>query len=184
VHPPDLQSVIIVDGVAPLISVVDFNEAVQVNFDSQDEIPPEALIDRALEAVRPDSFIFEERRYHSDWNASGPYIQELLVQVPVATVASLTATAITEAIRSFSRRRNSDTPKKPVAKQVTPIADAEVAWRRFSKFLNQAFKVSNTMAVDVSDTGSDWSIHANGDGYRFEGTVTKDGRILRARRVD
>jgi hypothetical protein len=40
------------------------------------------------------------------------------------------------------------------------------------------------MATEIAESDAGWRIRAIGDGYRYEGTVSSDGRILHARQVE
>jgi len=182
--PPDLQRVILVAATGPPFDTRDLKEAVQVNFDQSDDVSQTELLDQVLTLVlQPAEVDFQEKRWQTNWDATGPYVQELLVNFSAGAAAGLTVEAIIAGVRKLSRR-SAQGPLTGNAVEVAPPADtAEVAWYLFANFLGTAFKVSRTMAKEVVETETGWRIRAIGDGYRYEGSISKEGRILRAQRV-
>lgn len=181
---PDLQSIVIVAAVDHPVATWALKEAAQVNFDQSDEVPQNDLLEAVLELVRPAAIDFQERRSQTDWGATGLYIQELLLNFGGGAAAGLTVEGIIAGIRKLSRRPTPGPAKHAMAEVVPPATNAEAAWTLFSSFLTKAFQVSSTMATEIAEIDSGWRIRARGDGYRFEGTVSNDGRILHAQQVD
>jgi hypothetical protein len=182
-YPPERQSVIVVAAQSPGFDTPGLEEAIQISFDYQDEIPQDGLMDRVLELVKPAPFVVEEKRSQFSWGAEGGLVQELLIQYGTEFTAGLTVAGILAGLRKLSRR-----PKETLTEDdegyIPPATTADAAWYLFSRFLNSAFKVSSTRATEVAEHDQEWRICATGDGYRYEGTVSKDGRILHAGRVE
>jgi hypothetical protein len=182
-YPPDRQSVLVVAAQSPEFDTQGLEEATQVNFDFRDEIPQDELMDRVLELIKPAPFVVEEKRSQFSWGAEGGLVQELLIQYGAGAAAGLTVAGVLARLRKLSRR-----PEEALTEDdeqyISPATTAEAAWFLFSSFLNSAFKVSSTRATEVAEYDDEWHIRATGDGYRYEGTISKEGRILHARRVD
>jgi hypothetical protein len=183
-YEPDLQRIVIVAAVDHPVDTWALKEAAQINFDQSDEVPQHDLLEAVLDLVQPTPIEFEERRSQVDWGATGLYVQELLLSYAAGAAAGLTIEGIVAGVRELSRRSMAQPTKDAPHKVVPQATNAEAAWALFSGFLNKAFKVSSTMANEVAESDKGWRIRALGDGYRFEGTVSGDGRILHSRRVD
>jgi hypothetical protein len=181
---PDLQRIVIVAAVDRPVETRAFKEAAQINFDQSDEVPQNDLLEAVLELVKPAATDFQERRTQTDWGATGLYIQELLLNFGAGTAAGLTVEGVIAGVRKLSRRSTTRSAKHALAEVVSQATNAEAAWTTFSRFLTKAFKVSSTMASEVAEVEAGWRIRALGDGYRYEGTLSRDGRILHARQVD
>jgi len=175
--------VIVVDAAYPPFETYGLKEAVQVSYDASDEVPENQLLANVLDLLRPASLCFEEKRSHVDWGATGPFVQEILVQFGAVTVAGLTIEGVLAGLRKLFRNGKREAVGNAI-EIVPPASIAEVAWEVFARFLEIAFKVSRTRAIEVTDRANEWRIRATGDGYRYEGTVSKDGRVMHARRVD
>jgi hypothetical protein len=182
-YPPDLQRVVLVAATSPPFDTRDLEEAVQVNFDQSDDVSQTELLDQVLTLLQPAPIDFEEKRRQTDWGATGLYVQDILVNFSIGMVAGLTVEAIIAGLRKLSRRAAQGPLTGNAVEMVPPATTAEAAWRLFAEFLGTAFKVSRTMAKEVVETETGWRILAIGNGCRFDGSVSKDGRILRAQQV-
>jgi hypothetical protein len=140
-------------------------------------------MERVLELIKPAPFVVEEKRRQFSWGAEGGLVQELLIQYGAGAAAGLTVAGILAGLRNLSRR-----PEEVLTdddeQYVAPASAADAAWDCFSGFLKSAFKVSSTRASEVAEGDEVWHIRATGDGHRYEGTISKEGRILHARRLE
>jgi hypothetical protein len=182
-YPPERQSVIVVAAQSPEFDTRGLEEATQINFDYQDNVSHDELMDRVLEIVKPAPFVVEEKRSQFSWGAEGGLIQELLIQYAAGFTSGLTVAGVLAGLRKLSRRPEEALTEDDEA-YISPATTADAAWHLFSGFLTSAFKVSTTRATEVADNGEEWRIRATGDGYRYEGIISKEGRILKARRVE
>jgi len=181
-YPPERQTVIIVAAQSPELDTRGLEEASQINFDYRDKIPHDELMDRVLELIKPAPFVVEDKRSQFSWGAEGGLVQELLIQYAAGFTSGLTVAGVLAGLRKLSRRPEEALTEDDEA-YISPATTADAAWHLFSGFLKSAFKVSSTQATEVTEHGEGWRIRATGDGYRYEGTISKEGRILHARRV-
>jgi hypothetical protein len=182
-YPPERQSVIVVAAQSPEFDTRGLEEAIQINFDYRDMIPQDKLMDRVLEIIKPAPFIVEDKRSQFSWGAEGRVVQELLIQYAAGFTSGLTVAGVLARLRRLSRR-----PEEVLTEEdesyISPATTADAAWHLFSGFLKSAFKVSSAQAAEVTEYGEEWRIRATGNGYRFEGRISKEGRISHARRVE
>jgi hypothetical protein len=182
-YPPERQIVVIVAARSPDPDTRSLEEAAQINFDYQDDISHNELMDRALELIKPAPFVVEEKRSQFSWGAEGGLVQELLIQYAAGAAAGLTISGVLARLRKLSQRPG-DGLTEDDESYISPATNADAAWHLFSGFLKSAFKVSSAQASEIAEHAGEWRIRATGDGYRFEGTIGKDGRILSARRLE
>lgn len=182
-YPPERQIVIVVAAQSPDFDAPGLEEAAQINFDYRDKIPHDELMDQVLELIKPAPFVVEEKRSQFSWGAEGGLVQELLIQYGAGTAAGLTVAGVLARLRELSRR-SEEALTEDDEPYISPATTADAAWHLFSGFLKSAFKVSSARATEVAEYGEEWRIRATGDGYRYEGTISREGRILHARRLE
>jgi hypothetical protein len=183
---PDQQRVILVASRTPF-ETSDLLEAAEVVFSGIAGVGAEELLTEAVRAVEPASFHYEERRSRTEWGASGPEIQEIIINFASDVAAGVTIAVLLDRLKTIRDRRERDgrAQGRTEIKGVRAADDAEIAWRYFSEHLQKAFKVSQPRALEVRQTNDGWDLRAEADGgYAFVGTVDLDGRIRYSRRVD
>lgn len=183
---PDQQRVIVVASRKPF-NTPDLTEAAEVVFSGVAAITAEELLNEAVEAVQPAEFHYEERRSRTEWGASGPEIQEIVINFAVTVSSGVTVATIVARLKALRDRREKEgrAQGRAQVKAMRAAEDADIAWRYFSEHLLTAFKVSQPRAVEVRQTDDGWQLRAEADGgYAYEGTVDPEGRVRYARRVD
>lgn len=183
---PDQQRVIVVASRIPF-DTPDLTEAAEVVFSGVAAITAEELLNEAVEAVQPAEFHYEERRIRTEWGASGPEIQEIVINFALTVSSGVTVATIVARLKELRDRREKEGRAQghPEVKSMRAAEDANIAWRYFSEHLLTAFKVSQPRAVEVRQTDDGWYLRGEADGgYVYEGTVDPEGRIRYARRVD
>ena len=175
----ELQSIIAVCQDDPTAPTWQRKEAFQLKFDGRDEVPTELLLAKALEFTRPASFNIEERRNKFSWGAEGGLVQELLIQFGSQLASGVTIASLLAAFRKLSKRRQDSMASG--SEMIHEANNAEAAWDAFASFLEKAFAVTRTRAFEIKEDEGQWHIKARGDHSQFEGTVSKDGRVLWAK---
>lgn len=175
----DLQSIIAVCQQDPASQTWQREEAFQLNFDGTDEVPTESLLSKAIELTRPASFNIEERRNKFSWGAEGGLIQKILIQFGSELASGVTIASLLAAFRKLSRRRQNSTASG--SEMIHEAHSAEAAWVAFASFLEKAFTVTHTRVFEIKEDENEWRIKAYGDHGHFQGTVSKDGRVLWAK---
>lgn len=175
----DLQSIIAVCQDDPTSPTWQRTEAFQLKFDGTDEVPTESLLARAIELTRPASFNIEERRNKFSWGAEGGLVQELLIQFGSQLASGVTTASLLAAFRKLSKRRQDSMGS--ASDMIHEAHSAEAAWDAFASFLEKAFAVTRTRAFEIKEYENEWHIKARGDHSEFQGTVSKDGRVLWAK---
>ena len=175
----DLQSIIAVCQEDPTSQTWQRKEAFQLKLDGADEVSTESLLAKAIELTRPASFNIEERRNKFSWGAEGGLVQELLIQFGSELASGVTIASLLAAFRKLSKRRQDLIASG--SEMIHEAHSAEAAWDAFASFLEKAFAVTRTRAVEIKEDENQWHIKAHGDHGRFQGTVSKDGRVLWAK---
>jgi len=183
---PDQQRVIVVASRIPF-ETPDLTEAAEVVFSGLAGIGADNLLAEAVRAVEPAPFHYEERRSRTEWGASGPEIQEIIINFASDVGAGVTIAVLLDRLKTIRDRRERDgrAQGRTETKRVQAADDAEIAWRYFSEHLQKAFKVSQPRALEVRQTTDGWYLRAEADGgYAFVGMVDQEGRVRYSRRVD
>jgi hypothetical protein len=130
------------------------------------------VIAAAFAAIGPQHWEFEDTRRQSHWGASSLQAQEILILIGTGALGQVAAAALIAALRGLSR-----------AWSATGVRDADDAWRAFERVLVRDFKVAAASMREVNETEDAWVVVARVGNKTFEGLVTKDGRVVQARRV-
>jgi hypothetical protein len=183
---PDEQHVIVVASRIPF-ETPDLMEAAEVVFSGVAGVGADELLAEAVGAVEPAPFRYEERRSRAEWGASGPEIQEIIINFASDVGAGITIATLLDRFKAIRDRRERDgrAQGRRETKRVRAADDAEVAWHYFVEHLLKAYKVSQPRALEVRQTDDGWEVRAEADGgYAFVGTVDLEGRVRYSRRVD
>ena len=129
------------------------------------------VIAATFAAIGPQHWEFEDIRRQSHWGASSLQVQEILILIGTGVPSQVAAAALIAALQGLSR-----------AWSTTGVRDADAAWRAFERVLVRDFKVADASVQEVNKTEGAWLIVARAGNKSFDGLVTKDGRVVHARR--
>jgi hypothetical protein len=171
---PELQAVTVIFVDGPFEDVASRVEGVQVDLGVGGGIGGDELIDRALAIVAPRYYVFEEHRSQTNWGATGLQTQDIEILFAVGVGVELTAAAIIASLKGLTRtvagRRR--------------VEDAGAASAVFQGFLAKSFKVTSSVRVEsINERGEVWTLVAKAGSHVFAGDVTKDGRVIQAKRI-
>jgi hypothetical protein len=182
---PDLKRVTIVDAAGMPFDAPQLRAGAQIIFDRIDHVPADQLLPTVLELIQPAPFDFEDRKRQTDWGATGLFLQDLLVRYGATVAGGVTVQAIVAGVRKLSRRKDTrEEAERSLAKRVPQATTAAGAWAIFSQFMRTAFRLTDVRSTEITDTGTAWHIRAVGDDCRYEGSVSKNGRIAEAHQVE
>jgi hypothetical protein len=170
---PDVQRISLI-GVRGQPDDIDARvEAVELRSEPGRTVTADDAIDRALAIVNPRSYTLRDSRAQSNWGATGLQLQDIVILYGVAVTAEITARALVAAFVGATGALGS------------PAVDsADAAWEVFSDFLTRCFEIAGATMVEATNDRGTWRLVATVRGRQFEGTVSSDGRVLEARRLD
>jgi hypothetical protein len=182
---PDEQRVSVVASQMPF-DPPDLAEAAEIVFSGIAGISADELLDEAVGALQSAPFHYEERRSRTEWGASGPEIQEIIINFAANVGSGVTVAAILASLKALRDRREKDgrAQGRYEVKSMRAADNADLAWQYFSEHLKRAYKVSRPRAVEVRQIDDGWWLLAQADSYTYEGTVDLEGRVIFSRRVE
>jgi hypothetical protein len=132
-----------------------------------DEVRPEIL-----EAIAPNYYYLEDTRRRTNWGATSPLVQDLIISVGGSVLAAGIVTSI-KAVAARVRGISFNTHR--------PEPEPEYVWNAFTDFCDRAFQARRLRCQEITKKAKYWYLTASCDGREIEAKISLDGVVVFAR---